>query len=184
MKFGYDSSTASYSKGGHYMANDKQEITIRKSGEQRNELQRYTTPFTEMERMFDDFFQRRLLAPSWMPRMMFSDMNDVSTSVDMFEEGEDLIIKAEMPGLKKNEISIDFAGDVVTISGEKKTEEKTERKDYYCVERSFGSFSRKLQLPVEVQIDKTHALFKDGVLEIRMPKSEAAKKKVKKITVE
>lgn len=86
--------------------------------------------------------------------------------------------------MNKNEISIDFSGDVITISGEKKSEERTERKDYYRVERSFGSFSRRLRLPVDIQIDKTHALFKDGVLEIRMPKSEAAKQKVRKITVE
>ena len=166
------------------MAHEKQEIAIRKSGEQGNTLQRYTSPFAEMEQMFDDFFQRRFLAPSWMPSLRLNDFSDVSTTVDMYEEGDDLIIKAEMPGLKKNEISIDFAGDVVTISGEKKTEEKTERKDYYCVERTFGSFSRKLRLPVEVQIEKTHALFKDGVLEIRMAKSETAKKKTRKIAVE
>ena len=113
------------------MAHEKQEIAIRKSGEQGNTLQRYTSPFAEMEQMFDDFFQRRFLAPSWMPSLRLNDFSDVSTTVDMYEEGDDLIIKAEMPGLKKNEISIDFAGDVVTISGEKKTEEKTERKDYY-----------------------------------------------------
>lgn len=166
------------------MANEKQEVAIRKSGEQRGEMQRYTSPISEMERMFDDFFQRRLLTPSWFPGLRLPDFGDLSPSVDMFEEGDDLIIKAEIPGMKKNEISIDFADDVVTISGEKKSEEKTERKDYYCVERSFGSFSRKLRLPVEIQIDKAHALFKEGVLEIRMPKSEAAKKKVKKITVE
>ena len=166
------------------MAHEKQEIAIRKSGEQGNTLQRYTSPFAEMEQMFDDFFQRRFLAPSWMPSLRLNDFSDVSTTVDMYEEGDDLIIKAEMPGLKKNEISIDLAGDVVTISGEKKTEEKTERKDYYCVERTFGSFSRKLRLPVEIQIDKTHALFKDGVLEIRMAKSETAKKNTRKIAVE
>ncbi len=166
------------------MANEKQEIAIRKSGEQKNELQRYLTPFTEMERMFDDFFQRRFLTPSWFPSLRLPDFGDLSPSVDMFEEGDDLIIKAEIPGMKKNEISIDFADDVVTISGEKKSEERSERKDYFCVERSFGSFRRKLRLPVEIQIDKAHALFKEGVLEIRMPKSETAKKKVKKITVE
>lgn len=167
------------------MANEKQEIAVRKSGgEQKHEMQRYASPLSEMERMFDDFFQHRLFAPSWLPRLRFPEFADVSTSVDMFEEGDDLIIKAEMPGLKKNEISIDFADDVVTISGEKKSEERTERKDFYCVERSFGSFSRKLRLPVEIQIDKTHALFKDGVLEIRMPKSETAKKKQRKISVE
>lgn len=166
------------------MSNEKQEIAIKKSGERKNEMQRYSSPFSEMERMFEDFFQRRFFAPSWMPHVRFPEFTDVSASVDMYEEGDDLIIKAEVPGMKKNEISIDFADDVVTISGEKKTEERTERKDYYCVERSFGSFSRKLRLPVEVQIDKTHALFNDGVLEIRMPKSETAKRKTRKITVE
>lgn len=167
------------------MADDKQEIAVKKSsGEHRNELQKYSTRFEEMEHMLDDFFQRRFFAPSWMSRLKFPDFTDVSTSVDMFEEGDDLIIKAEIPGMKKDEISIDFSGNVVTISGEKKSEERTERKDYYRVERSFGSFSRKLRLPVEIQIDKTRASFKDGVLEIKMPKSEAEKQKVRKIAVE
>lgn len=166
------------------MADDKEEIAVKTSGgERKNEMQRFT-PFEEMERMFDDFFQRRYFAPTWMPRFRFPEFTDVSASVDMFEEGEDLVIKAEIPGMKKDEISIDFSGDIVTISGEKKSEEHTERKDYYRVERSFGTFSRKLRLPVDIQIDKTRATFKDGVLEIRMPKSESEKQKVRKITVE
>ncbi|MDD2582845.1 MAG: Hsp20/alpha crystallin family protein [Desulfuromonadaceae bacterium] len=167
------------------MSSDKQEVAVKKTGgEQKSDMQRYTAPFGQMERMFEDFFQHRFFTPSWMPRLKFTEFADVSASIDMFEEGDTLVIKAEIPGMKKDEISIDFADDVVTISGEKKSEEKTERKDYYCIERSFGSFSRKLRLPVEIQIDKTHASFKDGVLEIRMPKSEAAKQKTRKITVE
>jgi len=151
--------------------------------EQKSGLQKYTTQFEEMERMFNDFVQQRFFAPSWVPRIKFPDLTEVSTSVDMFEEGDVLVIKAEIPGMKKEEISIDFAGDVVTISGEKKSEEKTQRKDYYRVERSFGSFTRKLHLPVEIQVEKATATFKDGVLEVRMPKSEAAKKKTRKIAV-
>ena len=133
--------------------------------------------------MFEDFFQRRFFAPSWMPRFKFPDITEVSASVDMFEEGKDLVIKAEIPGMKKEEISIDFSGDAVTISGEKKSEERTERKDYYRVERSFGSFTRKMRLPVDIKVDKAQASFKDGVLEIRMPKSETEKQKVRKIPV-
>ncbi len=167
------------------MAIEKKEATKKevKKSEPASAVQKYLAPFDEMERMFTDFMHQRFFTPSWLPRLKFPDLTDVSTSVDMFEEGNDLIIKAEIPGMKKEEISIDFAGDIVTISGEKKTEEKTERKDYYRVERSFGSFSRRLQLPMEVQIDKATASFKDGVLEIRMPKSEAAKKKTRKISV-
>jgi HSP20 family protein len=163
------------------MSDEKKEITV--SGPKRD-LQKYSSPFEEMERMFNDFFQQRFFAPSWMPRIKFPDLTDVSTSIDMFEEGDNLVIKAEIPGMKKEEISIDFLGDVVTISGEKKSEEKTERKDYYRVERSFGSFSRKLHLPVEIQVDKAKATFKEGVLEIRMPKSEVEKQKVRKINVQ
>jgi HSP20 family protein len=167
------------------MASEKKDVTVAGGkNEQKSTLQKYTSQFEEMERMFNDFFQQRFFAPSWMPRLKLPELTDVLASVDMYEKGDDLIIKAEIPGMKKEDISIDFAGDVVTISGEKKSEERTERKDYYRVERSFGTFSRKLHLPVEIQIDKATASFKDGVLEIRMPKSEAEKQKSRKIKVD
>jgi HSP20 family protein len=170
---------------GMTMSDENKDVTVTgPKGGQARDLQKYLSPFEDMERMFNDFFQQRFFAPSWMPRFKFPELTDVSTSVDMFEEGNDLVIKAEIPGMKKEEISIDFAGDVVTISGEKKSEEKTERKDYFRIERSFGSFSRKLHLPVEIQVDKAKASFKDGVLEIRMPKSETEKQKARKITVQ
>lgn len=167
------------------MPDEKKEISVTepKSG-RTSELQKYTTAFEDMERMFNDFFHQRFFTPSWMPRLKFPELTDVSTSVDMFEDGDELVIKADMPGMKKEDISIDFADDVISISGEKKTEEKVERKDYFREERSYGSFSRKLRLPVEIQIDKTSASFKDGVLEIRMPKSETEKQKVRKIKVD
>lgn len=162
------------------MSNEKKEISIT---EKKGELQKHTSPFAEMEQLFDDFFQRRFFAPAFMPRFKFPELGNVSTSVDMFEDGKDLVIKADLPGIKKEEINVDFSDDIVTISGEKKSEEKTERKDYYRVERSYGSFVRKLRLPVEIQVEKTNASFKDGVLEIRMPKSETSKPKTQKITV-
>jgi len=167
------------------MSDEKKDVPVAGSKITRPQgLQKYGTAFEEMEHLFNDFFQQRFFAPSWMPRIKFPELTDVSTSVDMFEEGDDLVVKAEIPGMKKEEISIDFAGDIVTISGEKKSEEKTERKDFYRVERSFGSFQRKLHLPVEIQVDKAKASFKDGVLEIRMPKSETEKQKVRKIPVQ
>ena len=162
------------------MSDEKKDVTV--TGPKRD-LQKYSSPFEEMERMFNDFFQQRFFAPSWMPRFKFPELADVSTSVDMFEEGDNLVIKAELPGMKKEDINVDLKDDVITISGEKKSEEKTERKDYHRVERSFGSFTRRLQLPVEIKADKVEASFKDGVLVIRMPKSEAAKQNAKKIAV-
>jgi len=162
------------------MSDEKKDVT--ESGSKR-EIQKYSSPFEELERMFNDFFRQRFFAPSWIPHFKFPELADVSTVVDMFEEGDNLVIKAELPGMKKEDINIDLRDDVITISGEKKSEEKTERKDFHRVERSFGSFTRRLQLPVEIKADKVEASFKDGVLEIKMPKSEAAKQNAKKIAV-
>lgn len=162
------------------MSDEKKEVTV---SEPKRELQKYSSQFEEMERIFNDFFQKRFFVPSWIPHFKFPELADVSTAVDMFEEGDNLVIKAELPGMKKEDINVDLKDDVITISGEKKSEEKTERKDFHRVERSFGSFTRRLRLPVEIKADKVEASFKDGVLEIKMPKSEAAKQNAKKIAV-
>lgn len=166
------------------MSDEKKEVTVTApKGSRTSDVQKYSSPFEEMEHLFNDFVQQRFFAPSWISRFKLPDFVDLSTSVDMFEDNDDLVVKAELPGMQKDDINIEFAGDSLTISGEKKTEEKTERKDYYREERSFGSFRRKLHLPVEVKLDNTTASFKDGVLEIRMPKSDAEKQKVRKIKV-
>jgi HSP20 family protein len=94
------------------------------------------------------------------------------------------VVKAELPGMKKEDIDVSLTEDTITISGEKKKEEKIEKKDYYSLERSYGSFKRSFSLPAEVQTEKASAKFKDGVLEIRIPKTEEAKKKEKKVLIE
>ncbi len=86
--------------------------------------------------------------------------------------------------MKKEDIEISLKDDILTISGEKKREEKVEKKNYSRLERSYGSVSRTLRLPTQVQTDKAKAKFENGVLEIKVPKTEEAKKKVKKISIE
>jgi HSP20 family protein len=144
------------------------------------------SPFEEMERRFEDLFRRpfSLPEPSWWPRLRMPEMEEVSPKVDIFEEGENFVVKAEIPGMKKEEIEVNLTDDMVTISGEKKKEEKVEKKDYYRLERSYGSFSRSFRLPKEIQTDKAKATFKDGILELKVPKTEAAIKKEKKIPIE
>jgi HSP20 family protein len=147
------------------------------------------SPLEEMERWFEETLQRPLFAPTLLRRFGFPgfslpELAEVSPSVDIYEEGETVVVKAELPGLKKGDIEVNIAEDTITISGEKKSEAKVEKKDFYRVERSFGSFSRTLRLPADTQTDKAKASFKDGILEVRIPKSAAARKKVKKITVE
>jgi HSP20 family protein len=139
-----------------------------------------------MERWFEEMFKRPFYSP-WMPRFRFPEFRELrefSPSVDIFEDGNDVVVKAEIPGMTKDEIDVTITDDVITISGEKKSEEKIEKKDYIRLERSHGAFFRSLTLSAEIQIDSAKAAFKDGVLEVRIPKTEAAKQKGKKITID
>lgn len=152
----------------------------------KTEPARAISPFDEMEKRFEDFFKRpfSLVGPSWWPRLKIPSLEEISTTVDIYEEGGDVVIKAELPGMKKEDIDVNISGDTVTISGEKKKEEKVEKKNYYSMERSYGSFTRTFRIPSEVHTDKAKANFKDGVLEVRVPKTEEAKKKEKKVAIE
>ena len=137
--------------------------------------------FGEMERRFEDFVRRPFsLLPSWMPRLKMHELEEISPSMDIFTEGDDVVMKADLAGMKKEDIDVNLTEDTITISGEKEKEEKVEKKDYHRFELSYGSFTRSFSLPAEVDTEKASAKFKDGVLEIRIPKTEEAKKKRKK----
>jgi HSP20 family protein len=132
----------------------------------------------EMERMFEDFpfftFPRmRGLEPFRFARELRLQV----PSLDMYEESNDVVVKAEIPGMSKDDIEITLKDATLTLKGEKKKEEEVKEKNYYRCEREYGSFLRTVDLPAEVKADGAKALFKDGVLEIRLPKSEAARKK-------
>ncbi len=144
------------------------------------------SPFEELERRVEEFFRRpfSIFGPTWWPRLRFPEFEEMSPSVDIFEEGDDVVVKAELPGMKKEDIEVKLTDNTITISGEKKKEEKVEKKDYYRLERSYGSFCRSFSLPSEIQTDKAKAQFKDGILEVRIPKSEEAKKKERKLMIE
>ncbi|MFA6148033.1 MAG: Hsp20/alpha crystallin family protein [bacterium] len=143
------------------------------------------TPFEEFERRFEDFFRRpfSMMESPWRTRWPAL-AGEVSPAMDIYEEGVDIVVKGEMPGMKKEEIHVDINEKTVTISGEKKKEEKVERKDYAHIERAYGSFARTFALPAEVQTDKARATFKDGVLEVRMPKTAEAASRARKVTIE
>ncbi len=149
------------------------------------EPSRAVSPFEEMEKRFEEFFKRpfSLFGPSWFPDLRL-EREVISPTVDIFEEDDDVVVKVELPGMKKEDIDVNITDDTVTISGEKKKEEKIEKKNYFRMERSYGSFTRSFRMPTEVQSDKAKANFKDGILEVRIPKTEEAKKKEKKVLIE
>ena len=134
-----------------------------------------------MER-FEDFFSDVWPAP-WPVLRFPEDLGLRIPPLDVYEEGESVVVKAELPGMKKEEIEVHVSGNELTISGKKEKEEKVERKDYRRLERAAGAFSRTVTLPAEVELEKIDASYKDGVLEIHAPKIAGAAPKGRKIEV-
>ena len=105
-------------------------------------------------------------------------------AVDLYEGKEEVVLKAEVPGLSKEDLKIDLTDSMVTISGEKKKEDEVKEEAYTYSERSYGAFSRSLQLPCAVKADKVKATFKNGILEVKLPKTEEAKKRHVTVKIE
>ena len=142
-------------------------------------------PFEEMvdmrdriSRLFDEYFgqfpatREEPLGRTWVP------------AVDIYEEKDNIIIKAELPGMKKDDLSIEVKDNVLTLSGERKHEEETKKENFHRIERSYGKFSRSFTLPDSVKVDKVKANYKDGVLEISLPKATEARAKAIPIKVD
>lgn len=136
---------------------------------------------SEMERMMDDFFGRR--RRSWWPDRWFrTDREEIGLpAIDVYEDKDDIVVKAELPGMTKDDVQVKLSDHLLTIKGEKRKEEEIKEENYYRSERAYGSFVRSLELPKDVHPEKVKAAFKNGVLEIRLPKTEEAK--TKEITV-
>lgn len=122
----------------------------------------------EMNRLFDAFFGPTRASVNgtgrrWVPAM------------DLVETDDAFVLKADLPGLDRDDVSIEIKDDVLTISGERKAEHTEKDDGYVRVERSFGSFARTLQLPDGVDPDAVKASFDKGVLEVRVPKPEERK---------
>ena len=131
----------------------------------------------EMDHLWDSFFdgtvEKRAREDSvWLP------------SVDVSETKNDIVVKAEMPGMDPKDIDVSLSDGHLLIKGEKKHEKEEKEEDYHFVERSYGSFVRSVHLPKEVKHDKISASYKNGVLKVVLPKSEEAKTKGLKIKVE
>jgi HSP20 family protein len=138
----------------------------------------------DMERMMEDFFGRR--TRPWWPERWFrtEEMEVAAPAVDLYEEKDDIVVKAELPGIDKDNIEVNLTDHTLTIKGEKKKEEEIKEENYYRSERSYGSFVRTLELPKDVRTDKVKASFKNGILEVRLPKTEEAKAKEVKVKVD
>ncbi len=104
-----------------------------------------------------------------------------SPSIDVYDSDNELMVKADIPGLKKEDIDVSIEDDILTIKGEKKRENEVREENCFRSERFYGSFNRSIELPSKVEWDKATATYKDGVLELKLPKKDEAK--IKRISV-
>jgi HSP20 family protein len=127
-----------------------------------------------MDRLFENFFERG-------PRA-FGELGAWEPAVEVADTKDAVVVKAQVPGISKDNLQVNVTDDTLTLKGEMKEEEKKEEKNYVRREFRYGAFSRTVTLPAAVQADKAQAQLKEGVLEITIPKSEQAK--VKQIPIQ
>ncbi len=129
-----------------------------------------------INRLFEDFFPETFIEGA-------KDMAGVwNPVVDIYDTQDTTVIKADLPGMKKEDITISIEGDVLTLTGERSHDDEVKKENYYRRERAYGMFKREFTLPSTVDHEKITADFKDGVLKIEVPKPE--EKKPKTITVQ
>jgi len=135
---------------------------------------RGTSPDSQLNRLFSDFFGRATQEQNlttWAP------------AVDIYEGENELVVKADLPDVKPEELDIRVENNILTIRGERKFEKKVDEKNYLRVERAYGSFARSFSLANTVNTDAIKADYKDGVLTLSVPKREEAKPKQIKVNV-
>jgi len=137
--------------------------------------------FDEMDRMFDTLFPRGWLRPFrdvWPQWARFDEALEFGTPrVDVIDRGEEIVVRAEVPGVDKKDLEVDLTGRHLRIRGERRTEEKREEDEYVRSEIARGTFSRTVRLSEDLDFDKVKADFKDGILEIHMPKTHKTERR-------
>jgi HSP20 family protein len=147
----------------------------------------FLSTLDEMERFFDETLHRPFLGFSLTPfRQLLHGIGEMNTSrfnVDLCEEGGNLVLRADLPGMTRENIDVSVVDNCLVISGERRMEDNVDRQNYLRVERSYGSFSRSVLLPEGLDPEHISAHLQDGVLEIRIPRVEGGRK-VKHIAIE
>ena len=141
-----------------------------------NQHSRGLNIFDEMERMFEGFSPME-----WRRNEISTTFETNIPKVDVIDRDDEIVVKAMLPGVEKKDIEISMTKNTVTISGKTHHEEKEEKGDYYRCEISKGSYMRTLSLPENVNEDKAKAKFKDGVLELTIPKMEVSHRRTVKV---
>lgn len=161
---------------------NQQEVATRSSdgGQlQRGRPQRLLSPFEEVERFFDELLPIRMFQRPLLGRLRGSDlmMDTRVLNVDVIERDNEVVLRAEVPGARKEDLDIAVDENSVTIRGSSVYEEQEEEGDYFRSEIARGSFVRSITLPTAIDAEKAKASLEDGILELIMPKLEGAKRR-------
>ncbi|RPI46653.1 MAG: Hsp20/alpha crystallin family protein [Betaproteobacteria bacterium] len=169
------------------MANEtKQEVTVKKGTQiQKAAPTRLHAPLADMDRLFDRILPRAWLRPLAWESPLMGELGEVfeaaAPRVDVIDGEESIVIHAAVPGVDRKDLEISVNATSVTIRGKVTHEAKEEKGEYYRCEIARGEFSRMLTLPCVVDASKANAQLKDGMLELRLPKVEKAKRHMVKI---
>jgi len=128
-----------------------------------------------MDRLFEDFFSRRPRTSGplvWQP------------ALEVYETDHEVVVKAELPGIDPKSVGVTVTAEGLTIKGEAKAEHEDKGRNYYRRELRYGAFQRTIALPNEVKSDETKATFKQGILEVKIPKVERVRPKTVSVAVE
>lgn len=135
----------------------------------------------DMERLFEEFFEPLRHRRRWWGRP--TEEGVIVPNIELYDRKNELILRVEIPGVDKQDIDLTITENNLTIKGELKKAEEVKEEDYYVAEIRYGTFSRTVPLPIEVDSEKAKATYKDGILEIVLPKKEEAKPKEIKVEV-
>lgn len=139
----------------------------------------------QMRRRLEREFERLMPRVTWAPMLPEKAGEVFLPDVDIEQTEDAIIVSADLPGLKPEDVTVEISEDSVTISGTRRREREVKEEGYYLSEREFGQFSRQIPLPAKVKDQEAKATFKDGVLEIRAPLAEEAKRtKAHKIPIQ
>ncbi|MBU6430571.1 MAG: Hsp20/alpha crystallin family protein [Cyanobacteria bacterium REEB65] len=134
----------------------------------------------QMERTLDRLMPR----VTWAPRSFEETPGVLLPDVDVYRTEDEVVIRVDLPGMRPEEVSVEATPDTVCLSGETKQESEYQGASIYRAERQYGSFCRSIQLPEKIQDQKVKATFENGVLTVRAPLAEEAKRERRKIPVE
>ena len=159
----------------------KKNLPIRKEDNNSHEYSPYLSLQHDMNRVFDSFYRSFDTGST----SHFFETSDglFQPKIEVKESANDLRVSVELPGIDDKDLEISITDDALTISGEKREEKEENTRGYYRMERSYGSFHRRVPFPCSIDKDKTEATFKKGVLSVFLPKMAEAKQNIKKISI-